>query len=207
MANRGEQSRIRILEAATRLIAEKGFSAITVQDVLDAARVTKGKFFHHFKSKEDLFAQLLKYSLSAREFPNFKDVVKPNKSASPFEDLIFILDKVIEWHKKGLPQVMRLCVFATVFFAPDSPEIKEISRRLVANTQVLKKLIKDCQTKKLLPKELDPAVLCLLFPSAGIGGNTVGFLTKTKDLTLRNLKELKKMLLQLNCNCERRRSV
>ena len=32
----------------------KGFSATTVDDLCSAAGVTKGAFFHHFKSKEDL---------------------------------------------------------------------------------------------------------------------------------------------------------
>lgn len=44
----------RLLEAARDTIREKGFAATTVDDLCRAAAVTKGAFFHHFKSKEAL---------------------------------------------------------------------------------------------------------------------------------------------------------
>lgn len=47
-------ARDKILEAALRVIREKGYSATSVDDLCVAAGVTKGAFFHHFKSKEDL---------------------------------------------------------------------------------------------------------------------------------------------------------
>lgn len=48
------QARSRILDAARALIREKGYSAMTVDDLCTRAGVTKGAFFHHFKSKEEL---------------------------------------------------------------------------------------------------------------------------------------------------------
>ncbi|NLD53452.1 MAG: TetR/AcrR family transcriptional regulator [Burkholderiaceae bacterium] len=54
MTNRPHPSRVRLLEAALRLIRTKGYAATTVDDVCEAAGVTKGSFFHHFKGKEDL---------------------------------------------------------------------------------------------------------------------------------------------------------
>jgi TetR/AcrR family transcriptional repressor of nem operon len=47
-------ARSRLLDAAMQVIREKGYSATTVDDICGAAGVTKGAFFHHFKSKEDL---------------------------------------------------------------------------------------------------------------------------------------------------------
>jgi len=44
----------KILEAALAVIRTKGYAATTVDDLCAAAGVTKGAFFHHFKSKEDL---------------------------------------------------------------------------------------------------------------------------------------------------------
>lgn len=47
-------SKTRFLDAATHVIREKGYSATRIEDVCDAAGLTKGSFFHHFESKEDL---------------------------------------------------------------------------------------------------------------------------------------------------------
>jgi TetR/AcrR family transcriptional repressor of nem operon len=47
-------SKIRLLNAALNVIRAKGYAATTVDDICHAAGVTKGSFFHHFKSKNDL---------------------------------------------------------------------------------------------------------------------------------------------------------
>lgn len=47
-------SKTRILDAAVQVIRAKGYSAMTIDDVCLAAGLTKGSFFHHFKSKEAL---------------------------------------------------------------------------------------------------------------------------------------------------------
>jgi AcrR family transcriptional regulator len=50
-----EQTRQHIVEAATDLFARKGFHATSVADVASAIKLTKGAFYHHFATKEDLF--------------------------------------------------------------------------------------------------------------------------------------------------------
>ena len=47
-------ARTRLLEAARDVIRKKGFTATTVDDLCKAAGVTKGAYFHHFDSKEEL---------------------------------------------------------------------------------------------------------------------------------------------------------
>jgi TetR/AcrR family transcriptional regulator, transcriptional repressor for nem operon len=48
------ESKTRLLDAALRVIREKGYQATRVEDVCEAAGLTKGSFFYHFKSKEEL---------------------------------------------------------------------------------------------------------------------------------------------------------
>ncbi|MFN0193749.1 MAG: TetR/AcrR family transcriptional regulator [Aestuariivirga sp.] len=47
-------ARSRLINAATQLIREQGYSATSVDELCANAGVTKGAFFHHFKTKEDL---------------------------------------------------------------------------------------------------------------------------------------------------------
>src|ERR1700678_2103296 len=46
--------RLELLDIAQRLFLERGYERTTVNDVIDAAGVSKGAFYHHFRAKEDL---------------------------------------------------------------------------------------------------------------------------------------------------------
>jgi TetR/AcrR family transcriptional repressor of nem operon len=48
------ESKTKLLNAALQVIREKGYSATRIEDVCEAAGLTKGSFFHHFGSKEEL---------------------------------------------------------------------------------------------------------------------------------------------------------
>jgi TetR/AcrR family transcriptional regulator, transcriptional repressor for nem operon len=48
------ESKTRILNAALQVIRSKGYSATRIEDVCEAAGLTKGSFFHHFSTKEEL---------------------------------------------------------------------------------------------------------------------------------------------------------
>jgi TetR/AcrR family transcriptional repressor of nem operon len=55
------ETKVKLLNAALGVIRAKGYSATRVEDVCEAAGVTKGGFFHHFKSKEDLAVSAANY--------------------------------------------------------------------------------------------------------------------------------------------------
>ncbi|HMJ12607.1 MAG TPA: TetR/AcrR family transcriptional regulator [Polyangiaceae bacterium] len=48
------ESKLKFLDAALHVIRAKGYSATRIDDVCEAAGLTKGSFFHHFESKEEL---------------------------------------------------------------------------------------------------------------------------------------------------------
>ncbi|MDK1475706.1 TetR/AcrR family transcriptional regulator [Streptomyces sp. 549] len=48
----------RLLAAATRLFADRGFDRTSVQDIVEAAGVTKGALYHYFGSKDDLLHEI-----------------------------------------------------------------------------------------------------------------------------------------------------
>ena len=47
-------ARIRLLDAARDVVRQRGFAATSVDELCRSAGVTKGAFFHHFRSKQDL---------------------------------------------------------------------------------------------------------------------------------------------------------
>ena len=48
------QSKTKLLDATIKVVRTKGYNATRIEDVCAEAGVTKGSFFHHFKSKDDL---------------------------------------------------------------------------------------------------------------------------------------------------------
>ena len=48
------ESKTKLLDAALHVIRAKGYSATRIEDICNAAGLTKGSFFHHFDSKEAL---------------------------------------------------------------------------------------------------------------------------------------------------------
>src|SRR6201989_3544078 len=55
-----EQTRQRLMDAAQKLIARKGLDAASVENIAAAAGYSRGAFYSNFKSKDDLFIELLR---------------------------------------------------------------------------------------------------------------------------------------------------
>src|SRR5262249_21895925 len=79
------QTRQKLLDAAQALMRTKGYTATSVDEICEAAGVTKGSFFHYFEGKEHLGRVVAQhYSASMREF----------FQAAPYHQLEDPLDRV-----------------------------------------------------------------------------------------------------------------
>jgi TetR/AcrR family transcriptional repressor of nem operon len=60
---RGKDTKRRIVAVASELMHERGVSAVSVGDVLEASGTGKSQFYHYFSSKEELVAEVLWHQL------------------------------------------------------------------------------------------------------------------------------------------------
>lgn len=90
-----EQIRERILHSASRLFNRQGFNAVSIDDVMADAGLTRGSFYTYFSSKTDLYAQSVARVVCAkREGANADDagrfspdqIVRDYLSVHHFED-------------------------------------------------------------------------------------------------------------------------
>lgn len=62
-STRRQATRTKLYEAAVTLIAEKGFSSTTVDEIAERAGVAKGTVYYNFASKTGLFEELLRHGV------------------------------------------------------------------------------------------------------------------------------------------------
>ncbi len=74
----GEKRRAELLDIAQGVFLEKGFEAATINDILAAAALSKGGFYHHFKSKDDVLN-----ALRSRYTQQFLEIVEGRVAALP----------------------------------------------------------------------------------------------------------------------------
>jgi TetR/AcrR family transcriptional regulator, transcriptional repressor for nem operon len=94
-------SKTKLLAAALDMVRAKGYSATTVDDICHAAGVTKGSFFHHFKSKDDLALTAAAYWGEMTE--GFFAAAPYHRSADPLERLLGYIDFRAEILRGDLP--------------------------------------------------------------------------------------------------------
>jgi DNA-binding transcriptional regulator YbjK len=58
-AEHKESTRQRIITSAARLFNRKGFSEVTISEIMTAAGLTHGGFYRHFKSKDELYSEVM----------------------------------------------------------------------------------------------------------------------------------------------------
>jgi TetR/AcrR family transcriptional repressor of nem operon len=112
----GPDTRERILDAAQQLVMERGFSATTVDAILDAAGASKGAFFHHFASKADLGRVLVeRYARADAELLEHLMGVAEASSGDPAVQLVEFL-KAFEAGIEDLSLAQPGCLFVSFIY-------------------------------------------------------------------------------------------
>lgn len=58
LTKKAERTKAKLLASARKLISENGFDQVSVEDITKDSGVAKGTFYHYFKCKEDVVAEL-----------------------------------------------------------------------------------------------------------------------------------------------------
>lgn len=82
------ESKVRFLDAALHVIRAKGYSATRVEDICEAAGLSKGSFFHHFSSKEEL-------ALAAAD--HFAAMAERIFASAPYRQMADPLDRLLAY--------------------------------------------------------------------------------------------------------------
>jgi TetR/AcrR family transcriptional regulator, transcriptional repressor for nem operon len=95
---RAFETREKILQAASRLIALKGYHDTKLEEVLGTAQVSKGAFFHQFRDREDLGFAVLDWHMDRRRqlLDAIEQELSPDKQTDPLQTVFRRLDAIAE---------------------------------------------------------------------------------------------------------------
>ncbi|MGV9413338.1 TetR family transcriptional regulator [Nocardia sp. NPDC003693] len=89
--------RLRVVDQALRLFADKGYEATTVDEIAEAAGISRRTFFRQFRSKEDVvFADHESQLAQAREF---LDAAQGDPWDAVCEAVIEVFERFTQWRE------------------------------------------------------------------------------------------------------------
>jgi AcrR family transcriptional regulator len=150
----------RILNQAMRIFLEKGYHGTSIDDITQAAGVTKGALYWHFKSKEALLKTIIK------EFEKqFLDgLIQAVKDVQ--EDILDKFEKYFRYNAAFSYYNRELCVSFTTLAAElvgahhgTEPEFRRIYKKY---QKFLSHLILQGKKEKVFKKEIDPDLAALI---------------------------------------------
>ena len=164
----------RIIHESLRLFSLKGFVNTSVSDIMEAANTSKGGFYNHFSSKEDLFFQVLK---EARGIWRERVLFGLDEIESPIGKAQTLLSNYKDRYLKDGENFPGGCVFVTFSVELDDqyPHLcEEVNKGFVGLKALLRRLLQEGKATGELGEAVDTAAVTeMLF--AGMIGASVSY--------------------------------
>ena len=131
-------TRQKIQSAGMRLFVQKGFGSTNVQDIADAAGISIGLLYRHYKTKESLFNELVEFALDG-----LIQIIQAFENAdSPKQLLALFVDEIYRDMQDGEELANLLILMNQLFFSGDGTnrkqaEVLEVNGRLLRSTAEL----------------------------------------------------------------------
>jgi TetR/AcrR family transcriptional repressor of nem operon len=194
MASKGEETRKRILDTAQSMILERGYAGVSVDALIGQLGLTKGAFFHHFRSKGDLARTLIRrYSEDGVQL--FRDNLARARKLSddPLQQYLIFVGLYEELFEE-LTEPYPGCLLAS--YVMEMQQFDEEMRDIInvefyLSRTELTRLIEQI-TEKYPPRvEVDPVSLADAFMSVFEGAFILSKSLQEADITAKQLRHYK----------------
>jgi TetR/AcrR family transcriptional regulator, transcriptional repressor for nem operon len=185
------ETKRKLVDAGVALMRARGYNATTVDDICSAAGVTKGGFFHYFKSKEEIAKAAL---------VQFREGKSQDYASAPFSQLADALDRVfgrLDFAVKssgGVAHLTKGCLIG--MFAQElsftNPELRSVCQE--SFLQMARNFEKDLAEAKSLhaPKAaFNPKNLALLYVSIIQGSHMLAKASEANAVLVENIEQFR----------------
>ena len=144
-----------IVHESLKLFSLKGFLATSIQEILSAANTSKGGFYNHFRSKEDLFYQVLD---EAGKIWRERNLHGLDELKGPIDKIIKLLENYKERYLLDAENFPGGCIFImfAVELGDSRPHLsKEVQKGFRGLKAMLKRILDNGQSTAMEYKGID----------------------------------------------------
>jgi len=135
-----------IVHESLKLFSLNGFLSTSIQDILSAANTSKGGFYNHFSSKEDLFYQVLD---EARKIWRDRNLLGLDEINQPIDKIIRLLKNYKDRYLLDAENFPGGCIFImfAVELGDSRPHLsREVQKGFTGLKSMLKKILDNGQS-------------------------------------------------------------
>ena len=163
----------RIIHESLKLFSLKGFLSTSIHDILEASNTSKGGFYNHFQSKEELFFGVVKEAQKIWRERNLAGLAEIEK---PVEKVKKLLENYRDRYLKDTKNFPGGCIFVTLSVELDDqrPHLaRELNRGFAGFRAMINRLLD--QGKKLgeLRSEIDTEAVTEMIFSGMLGASVI----------------------------------
>ncbi|MCK4986244.1 MAG: TetR/AcrR family transcriptional regulator [Desulfobacterales bacterium] len=187
----------KIIHESLKLFSLKGLLSTSIHDILEAADTSKGGFYNHFSSKEDLFFAVLD---EARRIWREKNLAGLDAVESPTHKITTLLNNYKDRYLKDAENFPGGCVFITLSAELNNqrPHLsKEIEKGFIGLKGLIKRLIDQGKESGEFGKKIDTDAVTEVLFNGMLGASLSYGVHKSKDDLDKSIKSLIEYFEQL----------
>ncbi len=187
----------KIIHESLKLFSLKGFLGTSIHDILEAADTSKGGFYNHFSSKEDLFFQVID---EARKIWREKNLKGLDQIEKPTGKITQLLKNYKNRYLKDADNFPGGCVFITLSaeLNHQRPQLStELEKGFVGLKGMLRRLLKQGKESGELSKAVSTDSVTEILFSGMLGASLSFGVNKSKKSLDKSINALIEYLEQL----------
>lgn len=190
---KAEATRLTILQKAFELIYIKGYQTTSIDDIIATTKVTKGAFYYHFKTKDEMGLAIISEILKPTLASGFIEPLQ--KEQNPIDAIYNLMDDLLM--KDEFLKVEYGCPASnfTQEMAPWNMDFRRALDELTQQwTKVMTEAIEKGKKNGFISTDVNAEQVALFVMSGYWGIRNFGKLENSKQIYIPYLKELKRYL-------------
>lgn len=165
--------RERIIHESLRLFSLKGFLSTSISDIMEAANTSKGGFYNHFASKEDLFFEVLR---EAQRIWRQRTLSGLDEIESPVGKITQLLENYRDRYLKDAENFPGGCIFVTFSVELDDqrPHLaQEVNKGFIGLKGMLKRLLDEGKELGELREDVSTSTISEMLFAGMLGASVI----------------------------------